>query len=180
MSYVEETGHVIYQSKMTHGKNRKNFEVYKADAFIAAITQHIPQKSFQMVRYYGWYSNKSRGMRSKQGIQRPGDESPESDVAFEVIDVTEHESRKIPSRTWRDCIKKIYEVDPLSCPRCGQEMRIISFITEFPVIRQILEHLGLWVIAPRDPPKKESLPTVVYEAFDDGWPGYEEPCFVMN
>ena len=57
MNHVEETGHVIYQSKMTHGKNRKNFEVYKADAFIAAITQHIPQKSFQMVRYDGWYSN---------------------------------------------------------------------------------------------------------------------------
>ncbi|PIS36102.1 MAG: hypothetical protein COT35_13035 [Nitrospirae bacterium CG08_land_8_20_14_0_20_52_24] len=71
MTYVEETGHVIYQSKMTHGKNRKNFEVYEAEAFIAAITQHIPQKSFQMVRYYGWYSNKSRGMRLKQGIQRP-------------------------------------------------------------------------------------------------------------
>jgi hypothetical protein len=88
MTYVEETGHVIYQSKMTplhgvawkrrrNGKNRKNFEVYKADAFIAAITQHIPQKSFQMVRYYGWYSNKSRGMRLKQGIPRPGDPPPE-------------------------------------------------------------------------------------------------------
>ncbi|PJA72739.1 MAG: IS91 family transposase, partial [Nitrospirae bacterium CG_4_9_14_3_um_filter_53_35] len=30
MSYAEETGHVIYQSKMTHGKNKKNFEVYEA------------------------------------------------------------------------------------------------------------------------------------------------------
>ena len=48
------------------------------------------------------------------------------------------------------------------------------------VIRQILEHLGLWVIAPRDPPKREPVPELVYEAFDDGWPGYEEPCFVMN
>ena len=31
--------------------------------FIAAITQHIPDKSFQLVRYYGWYSNKMRGRR---------------------------------------------------------------------------------------------------------------------
>lgn len=58
MTYVEETDHVIYQAKMTHGRNRKNFEVYNAAAFIAAITQHIPQKSFQMVQYYGRYSNK--------------------------------------------------------------------------------------------------------------------------
>ncbi len=57
---------------MTHGKNKKNFEVYTAEEFIAAITHHIPEKSFQMVRYYGWYSNKSRGMRLKQGILRPG------------------------------------------------------------------------------------------------------------
>ena len=59
-------------------------------------------------------------------------------------------------------------------------MRIISFITELPVIQQILEHIGLWVIAPRDPPTQESLPEVIYEAFDDGWPDYEEPRFVMN
>ena len=59
---------------MTHGKNRKNFELYRAEEFIAAITQHIPDKSFQMVRYYGIYSNKLRGMRKKQGILRPGDE----------------------------------------------------------------------------------------------------------
>ncbi len=29
--------------------------------FIAAISQHIPDKSFQLVRYYGLYSNKMRG-----------------------------------------------------------------------------------------------------------------------
>ncbi|MHC4685889.1 MAG: transposase, partial [Planctomycetota bacterium] len=40
--------------------------------FLAAITQHIPEKSFQMVRYYGWYSNKSRGIRKRQGIHKPG------------------------------------------------------------------------------------------------------------
>ncbi|MBT4287619.1 MAG: hypothetical protein HOD92_09800 [Deltaproteobacteria bacterium] len=32
--------------------------MYDAEAFIAALTQHIPDKLFQMVRYYGFYSNK--------------------------------------------------------------------------------------------------------------------------
>jgi hypothetical protein len=31
----------------------KNFEIFSAQEFIAAITQHIPDKHFQMVRYYG-------------------------------------------------------------------------------------------------------------------------------
>jgi hypothetical protein len=33
---------------------------------IARITQHIPDKSFQLVRFYGWYSNKMRGQRLKK------------------------------------------------------------------------------------------------------------------
>lgn len=52
-------------------------------------------------------------------------------------------------------------------------MKIISFITNPPVIRQILEHLGLWVQKPlRYPPNRESShrsTEIVYESFDDGW-----------
>jgi hypothetical protein len=35
------------------------------------------------------------------------------------------------------CIKKIWEVDPLECPKCGREMSIISYIIEASAIRQI-------------------------------------------
>lgn len=54
MTYNEENGTVIYRSRM-HAKTKRNFEIFSAEAFIAAITQHIPEKGFQMVRYYGWY-----------------------------------------------------------------------------------------------------------------------------
>ena len=82
---------------MLQFKNRKNFEVYKADAFIAAITQHIPQKYFQMVRYYGWYSNKSSGVRLKQGLPRPEDPPPEeSTTVLAMIDVVEYQPKRIP------------------------------------------------------------------------------------
>ncbi|UCD36555.1 MAG: transposase [Nitrospiraceae bacterium] len=59
--------------------------------FIAARTQHIPDKSFQMVRYCGWYANKSRGMRLKRGIVRPEDEQSEHNEDAEIIDVSEYE-----------------------------------------------------------------------------------------
>lgn len=36
MTYVAETGTVLYRSEMSHGKHKKNFEVYDAPAFIAA------------------------------------------------------------------------------------------------------------------------------------------------
>jgi len=52
--------------------------------------------------------------------------------------------RKECRRTWARMIKKIYEVDPLICPRCGFPMRVLSVIEDPPVVRRILDHLGLW------------------------------------
>ncbi len=38
-------------------------------------------------------------------------------------------------------IKRIYQVDPLVCPSCGGEMKVIAFITEHEVVGAILRHL---------------------------------------
>ena len=54
ITYIEDTGQGLYRSDMTHGKNKKNFELLPAEESIARVTQHIPEKGFQMVRYYGW------------------------------------------------------------------------------------------------------------------------------
>ena len=53
---------VMYRSRLNPKINR-NFEIFTPTDFLAAITQHIPDKSAQMIRYYGWYSNKMRGQR---------------------------------------------------------------------------------------------------------------------
>ena len=45
-------GSIIYRSGL-NPKIQRNFEVFSPCDFIAAITQHIPDKSFQLVRYYG-------------------------------------------------------------------------------------------------------------------------------
>ena len=39
---------------------------------------------------------------------------------------------------------RVYEIDPLICPRCDAKMRVIAVIHDAGVIRQILEHLKLW------------------------------------
>jgi hypothetical protein len=43
-------------------------------------------------------------------------------------------------------IQKIYEVDPLICPKCNGQMRIVSFIEDQVVISKILKHLGLYLV----------------------------------
>ena len=74
----------------------------------------------------------------------PGDDSQEKpEVHAEILEVSEYKLRLIPPKQWRECIKKIYETYPLYCPKSGGEMKIISFITDQQVIRQMLKHLGL-------------------------------------
>ena len=40
-------------------------------------------------------------------------------------------------------IRKVYEVDPMVCPQCGGQMRIIAFLTDSAVVDRIIEHLKL-------------------------------------
>ena len=45
------------------------------------------------------------------------------------------------ARRWAVLIRRIYEVDPLVCPKCGGTMRMIALIQEPKVIDKILKHL---------------------------------------
>ena len=51
---------VIYESK--DGKTSKTFDALD---WLAQLTAHIPNRGEQMVRYYGYYSKKLRGLRKK-------------------------------------------------------------------------------------------------------------------
>ena len=64
------------------------------------------------------------------------------------------------SQAWAMLIKRIYEVDPLSCPECGGQMKVVAFIEppQTDVIEEILQHCGLWhSSSPRAPPDVEGL-----------------------
>jgi hypothetical protein len=64
---------------------------------------------------------------------------------------------------WAILIKLVFEVDPLICPKCGGEMKIISFIEkrQTDVIEKILKHCHLWKVRP--PPKNIEPETFTHE-----------------
>ena len=144
MTLESPTDMVIYRSRL-NAKINRNFEVFTATDFLAAITQHIPDKGVQMVRYYGWYSNKMRGVRHR-GLppelvaHRPG-LSPPPPI-------------KLPSKRWRDLIFRVWHVDPLRCPVCQNPMRVIAVIDDPHLVEKILRHLGAW----HDPPARRPAP----------------------
>jgi hypothetical protein len=84
-----------------------------------------------MVRYYGYYSNVCRGQRKKA----------DKDVLVACV-LQPEELSKGHLKNWAKLIKKIYDVDPLMCPRCHAQMAIIAFIEAEDVIEKILKHLG--------------------------------------
>ncbi len=64
MTLESPTVTIIYRSRLNPKINR-NFEVFDPVDFLAVLSQHIPDKGVQMIRYYGLYSNKIRGCARK-------------------------------------------------------------------------------------------------------------------
>jgi hypothetical protein len=52
-------------------------------------------------------------------------------------------SKPIPSKGWAEMIRKVCEVDPMLCPKCGGVMKVVAFITEYAVVDRIIDHLKL-------------------------------------
>ena len=46
-------------------------------------------------------------------------------------------------RTWAELMRRAFEADVLTCPRCGGRMVVLATIEDPAVIRRILTHLGL-------------------------------------
>jgi transposase len=64
----------------------------------------------------------------------------------------EEKLRPIPSKGWAEMIRKVYEVDPMVCPKCGGRMKIIAFLTDYTVVDRTIDHLKLTFVTERPPP----------------------------
>jgi hypothetical protein len=113
---VTETGQVIYKAEkdacrafpdpqddeLARGPKR-NFQILDPLEFLAEFTRPgvpgapIPPKGAHLIRYYGWYSNKARGMRSKAAEAAAAEAAPAP-------------PRRRASQTWAMLIKRVYEL----------------------------------------------------------------------
>jgi hypothetical protein len=114
--------------------------------------------------WQGFYSNVSRGKRKKQN---------QDELIPSILEPDG--SSKEYRRNWSRLIQKIYEVNPLICPKCQGLMKILSFIDSPEVIKKILKHLGLWEVKARPPPRANaSLPDVHIDYSDSQVPPCED------
>ncbi|MCP4648889.1 MAG: transposase [PVC group bacterium] len=95
-----------------HKTGQRVEEEITALEFIGRMVQHILPKGFQRIRHYGLHATcKASKMREQ---------------LKEILEVVEQpdsqETYKIEGCGYRNRIKKSFGVDPLSCPKCQEEM----------------------------------------------------------
>jgi len=158
-----EAGEVRYRRKGGHedpALHRDPVETFDPAEFLARVIMHIPEPRRHLVRYYGWYSNASRGKRRLRE-EAAGSACPigEGHAPSARAKKDQGLDARALRRSWAKLIKRIYEVDPLVCPSCGSEMKVIAFITEHEVVDAILRHLAkAEARSPRGPPGAAALP----------------------
>ena len=103
--------------------------------FLARVVDHIPEPSQQTVRYWGFYANAARGKRRKAAQGGNAIQTPPSQ--------DDDEFSRRARLTWAKLIRRVYEVDPLLCPFCGAEMRVLAFLVDFAAAKAIRRSLEL-------------------------------------
>jgi hypothetical protein len=149
MVFQPGRGEVLYHPRPA-GHDRSGAGPERVDAleFVARVLAQIPEPRRHLVRYYGRYSNASRGRRKKSGQQ----------IEMACLDSAAARPEPTPAeisslrRRWAEMIRRVYEIDPLVCPKCGSEMKVIGFITEPRVIRRMVDHINKKTRANRGPP----------------------------
>ena len=132
----DDAGEVHYRRKPGHDTSpqlqRDPLETFDPADFLARVIMHIPDPRRHLVRYYGWYSNVSRGKR-RRALENQSSQNgePSPSLLLEEARARSPGARAL-KRSWAEMIKRLCEVDPLVCPNCGGEMRVIAFIVDQP------------------------------------------------
>jgi Putative transposase/Transposase zinc-binding domain len=157
-------GKVLYKGDFHKGKKR-NFETYDPLDFLAALTSHIPKYRQKYTNFYGVFSNRTRGYAKENGS------AVDNKYPVECPDITKEQ--RLFRKSWAVLLKRIWETDPLKCPRCGSEMKITAIITDGATVKKILKSINMWIEieSQHDPPMADAVIDSNIESipYEDGW-----------
>jgi len=122
----------------------------------ALVSSGLKDAGYFMVRYYGLYANAHRGKVKKESLSPSAPRMAEEDL------------KRIPSKGWAAMIRKVYEIDPMLCPKCGGRMKVVAFLTEYAVVDRIIDHLKLTFVADKPPPSHVYTEVALMEAEENG------------
>ncbi len=107
--YVADGSHDDREDPLIGGQRIDRLE------FLARVITQIPEPRRHLLFYYGHYAHRVRGKRLKSQSQAPDDTVDGPSVS---------PARKAAlRRRWAHLIRRVLEVDPLVCDRCGGNVK---------------------------------------------------------
>lgn len=149
-------GRVLYRLKRPY-RDGSTHVLFEPMVFLERLAALVPRPRVHLVTYHGVLAPASPAralvvpeVGEVRAARREAHGCGTASEDEAKVDDGEAERRFRPPRyyRWADLIKRVFEVDVLVCEHCGGPRRVLTFLTDPPVLRAILEHLGL----PADPP----------------------------
>ena len=128
MSYVEEHGIVVYRSK--DGAEQKVFDALEWPRYKEAGCKHSrPCVLTSPIRESRWSATMATTVMFPEANGRRRTKTASYRASSRLMDQRKGVGRTGPgSPASGGLIRKIYEVDPLVCPKCKGRMRIAGFV----------------------------------------------------
>jgi len=115
-------GKTVAFEYLNHRNGRHQVAVYETEEFIDRFVQHIPDKHFRMINFYGFLANRVRG----QWLPK----------IYVLLNQTVETVKTV---RWRDLQKLAFGTDPLLCILCGSPL-IFAGITRGKSAAQLRQH----------------------------------------
>jgi hypothetical protein len=165
-------GQILLQLRTAWSDGTTHF-LFEPLELLEKLAALIPRPRINLLIYHGILASHARGRRAASAYGRPGLEHRSDGETADAV--TERIAPDAPPpgssphrwaarRDWAHLMQRAFDFDVLSCPRCGDRMRLIATIEHPAVVRKILTHLGLSTEVPTPLPAR-SPPTG--SLFDD-------------
>jgi len=159
--------------------------------FVRRVAALIPPPRKHVVRYYGALGPCSP-LRSAVNCAAKGKATSaelEAGYAVTLLGRAAREAGKAAKKaasaarkSWAACMRKVFEVDPVLCGKCGGEMKLVAVILDDGELDRILAHQGWPTQFPKTKPSR-APPARAPSADEEGqldarvdkWDGRDEP-----
>ena len=159
LSRLELLEHVLDPTIRVHKQTNDihEFRDFSPLEFLAELQCHVPDIWEQTTRFFGVYSARTRGAKRRHEQFKQLLNNNLEPLALASDSKVRPVSKLPASKYWAICIKRIFEVNPLECPKCHGQMQIKSFILNHREITKLMAHCGMspW----RAPPAPAHAPT---------------------
>lgn len=96
---------------LNHRNGRTESLILSPEALIERMIEHIPDKHFRMIRYFGFLSNRRRGEMLPK--------------VYDALGIATKDSPEMPG--YAAMLKGYVKVDPFECILCGHRLTFLRF-----------------------------------------------------